>query len=29
MKWQVFIPILFLQIINLYWYFLILRILFR
>ncbi|RSH88614.1 hypothetical protein EHS25_002841 [Saitozyma podzolica] len=29
MKWQIFIPILLLQFINLFWYFLILRILFR
>lgn len=29
MKWQIFIPILLLQFVNLFWYFLILRILFR
>lgn len=29
MKWQIFVPILLLQFINLFWYFLILRILFR
>ena len=29
MKWQIFVPILLLQFINLFWYFLILRILYR
>lgn len=29
MKWQIFIPILLLQLLNLVWYFLILRILVR
>lgn len=29
MKWQIFVPIFLLQLINLFWYFLIWRILFR
>jgi acyl-CoA-dependent ceramide synthase len=29
MKWQIFTPILLLQLLNLFWYFLILRILVR